>query len=250
MMDLGTLGGTTSAAQMINMHGEMVGWTGMADGSHHAFFMTTNVLGGAVHMMDLNSMVPANSGWEMMEARAINSAGQIVGWGMHAGHTNAFLLTPVSGPVMTISPPAPQIVGPGESITLHMEVSANGPLTYQWMHDGTLVPGATNATLTLPSVGMLNTGRYAVTARNAVGTVASASAAAGMFSMTLVNGVAHLTVGAPVGSNFRIEHSEVLGSAANWQTMTNFTVMSSMSQISDPIPQALHARFYRAVMLP
>jgi hypothetical protein len=200
--------------------------------------------------MDLNIMIPTNSGWEMMEARAISSAGQIVGWGMHAGHTNAFLLTPVSGPVMMTSPPSPQIVGPGDPVTIHMEMSSSEPLSYQWLHDGTTMPGATNATLTLPSMGMLNTGRYTVTARNAVGTVANASAAVGMFSMTFTNGIANLTVGGPAGSSFRIEHSDKLGSAAKWQTMTNFTMMSATSQMSDKPPQELHVRFYRAVMLP
>jgi probable HAF family extracellular repeat protein len=88
----------------------------MASGMMHAF-MVTNVLGGTVHMIDLNNLVPANSGWELMEARGINASGQIVGWGMHAGHTNAFLLTPVSAPVMMVSAPSPQIVGPGAGVT-------------------------------------------------------------------------------------------------------------------------------------
>ena len=86
-----------------------------------------------------------------MEARSINAAGQIVGWGMHAGHTNAFLLTPVSAPVMMMSAPSPQIVGPGAPVTLQMQMSASEPLTYQWLHDGMPIPGATNAALTLPA---------------------------------------------------------------------------------------------------
>jgi hypothetical protein len=75
--------------------------------------MVTNAFGGMVRMLDLNSLVPTNSGWEMMEARGINASGQIIGWGMFAGHTNAFLMTPVSGPVMMMSGPSAQIVGPG-----------------------------------------------------------------------------------------------------------------------------------------
>ena len=77
-------------------------WRRLTNGVHHAF-MVTNALGGTVRMMDLNGLIPTNSGWELMEARGINAAGQIIGWGMHAGHTNAFLLTPVSAPVMMTS---------------------------------------------------------------------------------------------------------------------------------------------------
>ena len=182
-VDLGTLGGTNSIAYCLNNAGTAVGTAGMANGMPHAF-MVTNALGGTVHMMDLNDMIPTNSGWELMEARGINASGQIVGWGMHAGHTNAFLLTPVSAPVMMMSAPAPQIVGPGTAVTLQMQMSAGEALTYQWMHDGMAIPGATNATLTLPGMSMGNAGQYTVTARNAMGTVGMGSAAVGMFSMS------------------------------------------------------------------
>jgi probable HAF family extracellular repeat protein len=46
-------------------------------------------------MTDLNSLLPANSGWELTTANAINEQGQIVGSGKKDGQTKAFLLTPV-----------------------------------------------------------------------------------------------------------------------------------------------------------
>ena len=207
----------------------------------HAF-MVTNALGGMVHMMDLNDMIPTNSGWELMEARGINGSGQIVGWGMHAGHTDAFLLTPVSAPVMMMSAPAPQIVGPGAVVTLQMQMSAGGPLTYQWMRDGVAIPGATDATLTLPGMSMGNAGQYTVTARNAMGTVGMGSAAVGMFSMGFTNGTAHLAVAGPAGTHFRIDYSDMLGAGTNWQTMSNFTMMGAMSQMTDTPPPGSHAQ--------
>jgi probable HAF family extracellular repeat protein len=39
-------------------------------------------------------MIPAGSGWVLIEARGINAAGQITGMGMHNGQEHAFLLTP------------------------------------------------------------------------------------------------------------------------------------------------------------
>ena len=248
-VDLGTLGGTNSIAYCLNNAGTVVGTAGLASGMPHAF-MVTNAMGMMVHMMDLNDMIPSNSGWELMEARGINASGQIVGWGMHGGRTNAFLLTPVSAPVMMMSAPAPQIVGPGSVVTLQMQMSAGEALTYQWMHDGMAIPGATNATLTLPGMSMGNAGQYTVTARNAMGTVGMGSAAVGMFSMGFTNGTAHLAVAGPTGTHFRIDYSDMLGAGTNWQTMTNFTMMGSVSQMRDPAFQGSNARFYRAVMMP
>lgn len=44
--------------------------------------------------IDLNTLIPADSGWTLNEATAINESGQIVGTGTRTGQTRAFLLTP------------------------------------------------------------------------------------------------------------------------------------------------------------
>jgi hypothetical protein len=59
-----------------------------------------------------------------------------------------------------------------------------------------------------------------------------------------------LTVAAPAGTHFRIDYSDDLGSSPNWQTMTNFSVMGSMSQIRVSPQPGSHFQFYRAVMMP
>jgi hypothetical protein len=43
-------------------------------------------------MTDLNSLLPANSGWILSNATGINDSGQIVGVGTYNGQTQAFLL--------------------------------------------------------------------------------------------------------------------------------------------------------------
>ena len=45
-------------------------------------------------MTDLNSLIPAGSGWVLEAAKAINNAGQIAGFGMINGAEHAFLLSP------------------------------------------------------------------------------------------------------------------------------------------------------------
>lgn len=47
-------------------------------------------------MQDLNNLIPASSGWVLVEANAINNTGQITGYGLKGGHNHAFLLTPVN----------------------------------------------------------------------------------------------------------------------------------------------------------
>lgn len=45
-------------------------------------------------MRDLNTLIAANSGWELQSATAINVAGKIVGTGTLNGQQHAALLTP------------------------------------------------------------------------------------------------------------------------------------------------------------
>jgi hypothetical protein len=43
-------------------------------------------------MVDINELIPVDSGWELVNANGINNAGQIVGWGRVGGTTHGFLL--------------------------------------------------------------------------------------------------------------------------------------------------------------
>jgi len=89
MRDLGTLGGSHSMAFGINDSEQVVGSAATSDDSIHAFLYS----GGK--MRDLNSLIPANSGWELVSAEAINDKGHIVGYGANKDSVGrAFLLTP------------------------------------------------------------------------------------------------------------------------------------------------------------
>lgn len=88
--DLGVLtGGTWSSAFAINVFGVVVGNANWAGSGSHAF-----VWSARSGMRDLNALIPANSGWELQGAVAINISGQIVGVGTASGRQHAFLLTP------------------------------------------------------------------------------------------------------------------------------------------------------------
>jgi probable HAF family extracellular repeat protein len=92
MVDLGTLGGVSSSAIAINNGGDAVGRFEFADGGNHAFLYTSGT------MMDLNSLLPSGSGWQLYSASAINDRGQIAGIGSYNGVDTAFLMTPTPEP--------------------------------------------------------------------------------------------------------------------------------------------------------
>lgn len=87
MSDLGTLGGPFSAAFGINDRGHAVGYALTSTFAQRAFIWRDGV------MQDLNDLVPADSGWTLLEARAINNSDRIVGTGRFGGEYRAFLLT-------------------------------------------------------------------------------------------------------------------------------------------------------------
>lgn len=95
LADLGTLGGQYSYGYGINDAGQAVGASIGADGVERAFLYENGA------MADLNTLIPAGSGWLLREARAINDSGQIAGNGLIGGQTHAFLLTPVGMPADT-----------------------------------------------------------------------------------------------------------------------------------------------------
>ena len=94
MIDLGALAtGDFSEAYGINSSGQIVGLSNISAGGSvdHAFLYN----GG--QMTDLNSLIPANSGWTLVDADAINAAGWIVGVGVNsAGAVDGFLLQPAN----------------------------------------------------------------------------------------------------------------------------------------------------------
>jgi probable HAF family extracellular repeat protein len=76
-------GSSLSAGNAINNLGQVVVESGDA-------FIWSQATG----MLDLNGLIPANSGWNLTWAFAINDSGQIVGQGLINGESHAFLLTP------------------------------------------------------------------------------------------------------------------------------------------------------------
>lgn len=91
MRYLGVLSGDTSSiARSINESGLVVGFSGPLFSNGRAMVWHENS-----GMMDLNDRLISVSDWQLMDAKGINDAGQIVGWGIHHGKYRAYLLNPV-----------------------------------------------------------------------------------------------------------------------------------------------------------
>lgn len=87
---------------------------------------------------------------------------------------SSFATLTVNGPPIT-APPASQTVTAGSSPVL--SVTATGTnLTYQWYYNGTAIPGATSASLTLSNVATTQSGSYTVVVSGSTGSATSPAA--------------------------------------------------------------------------
>jgi probable HAF family extracellular repeat protein len=84
-------GGSTSEADAINNADVVVGAASTAAGATHAV-----VWQGSLDPIDLNTWLPANSGWVLSEGSAVN-ASQVAGTGVLNGQNRAFLYTDTDG---------------------------------------------------------------------------------------------------------------------------------------------------------
>jgi probable HAF family extracellular repeat protein len=93
-INIGTLGGNWSGVGSINNQGVVVGTSNyFVDGNDRAFIFQSGVI------YDLNSLIPASSGWTIVSASDINEFGQIAAYARSPdGKYGAVLLNPVPIP--------------------------------------------------------------------------------------------------------------------------------------------------------
>jgi probable HAF family extracellular repeat protein len=139
LLDLGTLnGGLTSGAYDINESNQVVGTSWLVTQltslyepeKYHAFIW--DELNG---MVDLNTYLPAGSGWILTTATAINDNGDIVGSGLMGGQVHGFLLT-----TDQITNPPPEPNQPPVAIADSNAKSGKVPLEVMFSADGSFDP--------------------------------------------------------------------------------------------------------------
>lgn len=89
-IDLGTLGGSTSAARGTNDRGIVVGGAlTFGDVAHHGFVFAAGT------MRDLNDLIDPTEGWEVIHALGINNRSEIVAVAQRDGLDHVVLLRPL-----------------------------------------------------------------------------------------------------------------------------------------------------------
>jgi alpha-tubulin suppressor-like RCC1 family protein len=115
---------------------------------------------------------------------ALKADGSVLGWGrdnegesstptgfgnvatISSGSYYNLVLAPSPAPTITVQP-VTQTTAVGKSVTFG--VAAAGAAGFQWMKNGYVIPGATNAALTINDVQLYDAGTYAVVASNSAG---------------------------------------------------------------------------------
>ena len=81
-------GCVASESLSVNNSAEVCGTMTFADGGHTAFLWKRE------YVINLNDVIDSALGWNLQEARTINSSGQIAGWGFLEHRHHGYLLTP------------------------------------------------------------------------------------------------------------------------------------------------------------
>jgi hypothetical protein len=174
--------------------------------------------------------------------------------------TNAIMRNYLAGPDVVIVPPQitsqpqSQTVMATSNVTFTVAASGTAPLAYQWIFQGTNLPGATAAILTLSGVLPANAGPYSVIVTNSGGSVTSAVAVLTVTvprpvisGFSLVAGPAfQLTGTGVVGQPYVLQSTTNLTPSINWISLATNTVgAGGMFQFMDPRTTNYPQRFYR-----
>jgi probable HAF family extracellular repeat protein len=125
LVDLDSFGGSQSSAEGTS-NGTTVGWyTIFPTLENHAFAHTV-----ADGSFDLNARIPADSGWVLQQAKAVNAAGQIVGSGLLDNQPRAFLLSlavppDTTAPTINSMSVTPATIVPPNKTMVPVTVSVN-----------------------------------------------------------------------------------------------------------------------------
>ncbi|HSY16849.1 MAG TPA: immunoglobulin domain-containing protein, partial [Candidatus Acidoferrales bacterium] len=165
---------------------------------------------------------------------AVRSDGRVVAWGDNpvgetnppAALTNLFSIAGAAAPfhgLALVNDGSPVIIHPpigltaytGRDVTLHGDAVGAAPLAYQWLLNGTNIPGATNTTLSLPNIQFANAGNYQLFVSNSINTAISIPAPVNVISnnsLSILSQVAASPTNLYQGGKFSVGGISVLGS--------------------------------------
>ena len=249
--DLGAYGGVGSTALDINDSDVVVGTYTTSDGSSRAIMWKGGIA------QDLNDVLPANSGWVLLRANAINSHGDIVGDGMYQGGVHAYVLSaPIGGTRPSITQdPIGALLTVGDAYQLKVVATGAGVLNYQWQKNQTNLPGQVSSFLNITNATVASVGNYRVLVGNAAGTIPSKEVRIDVIDAKL--SIAPSTgTGFPLaihgeqGGHYRLEYSAYPDGTGGWSLAANLTLTDAIQVFLVSPPADSNELYYRCVRSP
>lgn len=136
----------------------------------------------------------------------------------------------------------------GYDAVLSVSAVGSGNLGYQWLREGVEIIGATNQTLTIPTVQFTDQGLYSVVVCSEWGCVTNAPAQLVVNPANTSLGLyAGITIEGSPGYTYQIQYTTDLANTNSWQTLTNYTLLQPVELWIDTSVEArsLPKRFYR-----
>ncbi len=144
--------------------------------------------------------------------------------------------------------PSSQLGFWGKGITFQVSAAGLGSLSYQWRKDGTLVPGGTDAFLSLSNLQMADAGSYSVVITNMFGCITSTPAILIMNPAGVsIAPYAGVTIEGVVGLTYGIQYTTDLTDTNSWRGIANLTLEVPSQLWFDVQPAVQTKRFYRVV---
>jgi uncharacterized membrane protein len=177
-------GSNNSSANAIGTNGALIGGVSYGTNFLNPLAVLWTKSGEVIKLKDFLSVMGVSvTGWVFQTVDRItrNADGSynISGNGTFNGRPSSFMAT-LSAPAGPVGPPPsittqPRAQAAAVGGTAVMSVAATDATGYQWRRNGTAIPGATNATLTIPNVQAANAGDYTVVVFNGASPVTSAA---------------------------------------------------------------------------
>jgi hypothetical protein len=139
---------------------------------------------------------------------------------------------------------------PGQNLNFSVSATGSGPLTYQWLFNGSNIVSATNSILSLNSVTLIQAGTYFVVVTNNFGSATSAPV-----NLTISLAVAVLTPVVPVNGQFALSiigqpgYQYVVQASTNLVNWISIATNISPFNFVDADTSRFAQRFYRTYFL-
>ena len=161
-------------------------------------------------------------------------------------------LTVYVAPPVIITPPQSRLVGIEHTVTFSADLGGSPPFQYQWLFNGTNLPGATNAALVLSNVQTNQAGAYTLAVWNSVGAVTSSPSAVLTVATVWIdlvslsaNRLARLRLYGEAGTAYEIQVSTNL---ATWTAVGAATLLPGTNWFTNAAPVGKTV-FYRMRLL-